>query len=218
MPPGTCTSCSCAWTNGEVPGRVRENTSGTWLAEPLDWRLPLSSPRYRIALEVDPGDGLPWWAPTPRGHGCGRRRPAAGRRDGLGAFLSRGPALSRSAAYPNLRHALLDDADVNADLNGSTSQLVVKVAVRHDGRRRDAAARRWRRGTAGMRSLVPPRCRWMPRTGSRRASPTCTTTTRRTAARWRRRVACATRATAGRPGREAGGCGARKPVPTVAAP
>ncbi|NOK23611.1 hypothetical protein [Corallococcus carmarthensis] len=103
------------------------NTSGTWLAEPLDWRIPLSSPRYRIALEVDPTGRPSLLASDTQGAWLWVKEASGWTSHGLGAFLSRGPALSRNAAYPSLLHVLMDDADVNADLNGSASQLIVKT-------------------------------------------------------------------------------------------
>ncbi|NPC76468.1 hypothetical protein HPP05_42835 [Corallococcus exiguus] len=103
------------------------NTSGAWLVEPLDWRIPLSSPRYRIALEVD-SEGRPSVVGSDtQGAWLWTKEASGWTSYGLGAFLSRGPALSRNAAHPTLRNVLLDDADANADFSGSTSQLVVKA-------------------------------------------------------------------------------------------
>jgi hypothetical protein len=102
------------------------DTSGTWLVEPLGWWLPLNSPRYRVALEVNAAGQPSLLASDTQGAWLWTKEVSGWKSYGLGAFLSRGPALSRSPFYPTLRHALMDDADVYADVNGSTSQLVVK--------------------------------------------------------------------------------------------
>ncbi|MBN9682221.1 MULTISPECIES: hypothetical protein [unclassified Corallococcus] len=102
------------------------NASGTWTEEPLDWWLPLSSPRYRIALEVD-AEGRPSVVGSnTQGAWLWTKEATGWKSYGLGAYLSRGPALVRSARSPDVRHVLLDDADVNAFENGSTSQVSVR--------------------------------------------------------------------------------------------
>ncbi|CAM4209630.1 hypothetical protein COEX109129_13470 [Corallococcus exiguus] len=99
------------------------NVSGTWTAEPLEWRLLLNSPRFRIALEVDPTGQPSLLASDSLGASLWVKEATGWKSYGLGAFQSRGPALTRSAFLPDIRYALLDDADMKA----STSQLVVQT-------------------------------------------------------------------------------------------
>ncbi|WP_375754848.1 hypothetical protein [Corallococcus exercitus] len=102
------------------------NASGTWTEERLDWWLPLSSPRYRIALEVDATGQPSLVGSSTQGAWMWTKEASGWKSYGLGAYLSRGPAVVRSTLFPNIRHFLLDDADVHAYENGSTSQLVVR--------------------------------------------------------------------------------------------
>ncbi|GMT98134.1 hypothetical protein KH5H1_22530 [Corallococcus caeni] len=103
------------------------NVSGTWAAEPLSWWLPTGSPRLRIALEVDATGRPSLLGSDDQGAWLWVKEDSGWKSYGLGAFRSRGPALTRSALFPNIRHALLDDADPDANVNGSASRLVVKA-------------------------------------------------------------------------------------------
>ncbi|RKG62113.1 hypothetical protein D7X30_01945 [Corallococcus sp. AB011P] len=103
------------------------NASGTWVTEPLDWDIPVSSPRLRIALEVDPTGRPSLVGSDEQGAWLWVKEDNGWTSYGLGAFRSRGPALSRSLFFPNIRHVLLDDADAAANTNGSTSQMIVKM-------------------------------------------------------------------------------------------
>ncbi|RKG73614.1 hypothetical protein D7W82_38790 [Corallococcus sp. CA049B] len=103
------------------------NASGTWITEPLDWMIPLNSPRLRIALEVDSTGRPSLLASDDQEARLWVKEDSGWRSYALGAFRSRGPALSRSASVPDLRHALLDDAAIDADVTGGTSQLLVQT-------------------------------------------------------------------------------------------
>ncbi|NOK14960.1 hypothetical protein [Corallococcus exercitus] len=103
------------------------DASGTWTPEPLDWELPVSSPRLRIALEVDATGRPSLLASDDQGAWLWVKEDSGWKSHGLGAIRSRGPALTRSAFLPNIRHALLDDANADANTNGSVSQLLVKT-------------------------------------------------------------------------------------------
>ncbi|MGE6760052.1 hypothetical protein ACQKGO_18710 [Corallococcus interemptor] len=101
------------------------NASGTWVVEPLDWQVPIGSPRLRIALEVDSTGRPSLLGSDNQGAWLWVREDSGWKPYGMGAFRSRGPALSRDPYSPDIRNALLDDADANT--NGSTSQLSVKT-------------------------------------------------------------------------------------------
>ncbi|MFB1480200.1 hypothetical protein [Corallococcus sp. RDP092CA] len=102
------------------------NASGTWTEEPLDFRLLMSSPRYRVTLEVDATGRPSLVGSNSQGAWLWTKEASGWRSYGLGAYMSRGPALVRSATAPEVRHVLLDDADASAFENGSTSQVVVR--------------------------------------------------------------------------------------------
>lgn len=115
------------WSGSTSQVFYASNVSGTWTVEPLEWRLPLNSPRLRVGLEVDPTGRPSLLASDGQGASLWVKEDSGWKAYGLGAFLSRGPALSRSAFAPDLRHALLDDAALNAGSTGSASQLVVQT-------------------------------------------------------------------------------------------
>ncbi|MHA7634246.1 hypothetical protein [Corallococcus sp. M7] len=102
------------------------NASGTWTEEPLDFWLLASSPRYRVALEVDATGRPSLVGASSQGAWLWTKEPSGWKSYGLGAYMSRGPAVARSPRTPNERYVLLDDADMNAFENGSTSQVVVR--------------------------------------------------------------------------------------------
>ncbi|AFE07441.1 hypothetical protein COCOR_07277 [Corallococcus coralloides DSM 2259] len=102
------------------------NASGTWTEEPLDFWLLMSSPRYRVTLEVDATGRPSLVGSNSQGAWLWTKEASGWKSYGLGAYMSRGPALVRNAGSANVRHVLLDDADVNAFENGSTSQVVVR--------------------------------------------------------------------------------------------
>ncbi|RKG63545.1 hypothetical protein D7W79_40140 [Corallococcus exercitus] len=98
--------------------------SGTWTVEPLDFWVPMNSPLLRVALELDAAGHPRLLASTEQGAWLWVKDGGTWTRQGLGAFLSRGPALAMGPG--NLSWALLDDAETYAADNGSPSQLVVK--------------------------------------------------------------------------------------------
>ncbi|MBN8230953.1 hypothetical protein JYK02_25885 [Corallococcus macrosporus] len=114
--------------SGGTPKLVyASNASGAWVSEPLEQELPLGSPRLRVALEVDAAGRPSLLGSDDAGAWLLTKEDSGWKSYPLGAYRSRGPALARSATFPDLRHALLDDADVDANVNGSTSQLVVRT-------------------------------------------------------------------------------------------
>jgi hypothetical protein len=101
------------------------NTSGTWVEEPLDWELPLGSPRVRFALQVEPTGRPVLVGASAQGAHLWVKQDGVWKKRGLGSRLSRGPALSFQPTG-GLGHVLLDDSDENAPRHDRPSDLVVK--------------------------------------------------------------------------------------------
>ncbi|RKH28548.1 hypothetical protein [Corallococcus sicarius] len=111
----------------DIPVYATDATGG-WTAEPLEWAVPLDSPRPRLHLQVD-AQGRPhvlgsdaagawWWV----------KDGAQWQRHSLGPLYSHGPALRMGDTGPS--HMLLDHDDAAA----KTSHLFVRtLAPETDG-------------------------------------------------------------------------------------
>ena len=104
----------------DIPMYATNATNG-WTAEPMDWKVPIDSPRPRPRLDVDAqgrphvlgsdASGTWWWV----------KEGAQWQRHSLGPLHGHGPALHMEGAGPS--HALLDDDNEAA----GTSHLLVQA-------------------------------------------------------------------------------------------